>query len=83
MEQINLPAELRKRGFKLTPLPPLTPEQTEHIQKISNDVNKYLKIIEDAHKASKKSTLRFASSGFVIVRHEHRRHLTLNIQRQR
>ena len=67
MEQTNWPAELRKRGFKLTPLPPLTPEQRKHIQKISNDVNKFLTMMEEAHKASEKSTLRFARS----VTHHH------------
>ena len=62
MERINLVEELRKRGFKLTPLPPPTPEQMKHIQKVSQDVKKFLKKMDDAYKASAKSTLRFAAS---------------------
>ena len=62
MEKINLTEELRQRGFKLTPLPPPTPEQMEHIQEISKDVKKFLKMMDEAHRASAKSTLKFATS---------------------
>ena len=83
MERINWPEELRKRGFELTPLPPLTAEQMEHIQKISKGVNKFLQMMEKARKVSEKSTLRFARGGFVVARHEHRRCPSLNTQKQR
>ena len=63
---INLAEELRKRGIKTTPLPPLTPEQMEHIQKVNQDVKKFLKMMDEAHKASARSTLRFAT---IITHH--------------
>ena len=62
MEKINLAEELRQRGFKLTPLPPPTPEQMKRIQKANESVKKFLKMIDEAHKASAKSTLRFATT---------------------
>ena len=64
MAKINLEQELRKRGFKLTPLPPptLTPEQIKRIQETRESVKKFLKIMDAAHKASAKSTLRFAAT---------------------
>ena len=70
MEKINLAEELRKRGFKLTPLPPLTPEQMKQIQETNKHVVNFLKKIEEAHKASAKSTLRFDTK---ITRHSGRR----------
>ena len=79
MKQTNWPEELRKRGFELTPLPPLTPEQREDIQKINEDVNKFLKMVEKAHKASEKSTLRFARS--ITHHHGHRFFVTKTHQK--
>jgi len=83
MEQINWAKELRKRGFKLTPLPPLTPEQMKQIQETNEHVVNFLKKIEEAHKASEKSTLRFATSTSVVGQHSPRRFLFLNTQKQR
>ena len=37
----------------------LTPQETDHIEKIQEDVKNYLKKIDKAYKASKHSTLRF------------------------
>ena len=62
MTKINMAEELRKRGFKLTPLPPPTPEQMQQIQEANKDVVNFLKKIDEARKASAKSTLRFATS---------------------
>ena len=62
MAKINLAEELRKRGFKLTPLPPPTPEQMKHIQEANESVKNFLKMMDEAYKASAKSTLRFATS---------------------
>jgi hypothetical protein len=48
----------------LTPLPPptTTPEQMKRIQETRESVKKFLKIMDAAHKASAKSTLRFAAT---------------------
>ena len=54
---IDWAKELRKRGIKTTPLPPLTPEQMEHVHKVNQDVKKFLKMMDEAYKASAKSTL--------------------------
>lgn len=64
MAKINLEQELRKRGFKLTPLPPPTPtpEEMKRIQETRESVKKILKIMDVAYKASAKSTLRFAAT---------------------
>ena len=83
MKQTNWPTELRKRGLKLTPLHPLTSEQMEHIQKISQDVNKFLQMMEKARKTSEKSTLRFAKSAFIVAQHGQRSSPSLNTQKQR
>ena len=83
MAGINWLEELRKRGIKTTPLPPLTPEQMEHIQKVNRDVKKFLKMMDEARKASAKSTLRFTSPLFVVAQHGQGRSFLLNTQRQR
>ena len=62
MTKINMVEELRKQGFKLTPLPPPTPEQMKQIQETNEHVVNFLKKIDEAYKASAKSTLRFATS---------------------
>ena len=76
MTEINLVKELRKRGFKLTPLPPLTPEQMKHIQKTSQDVKNFWEIIDAAYRASAHSKLRFDT---LIVRHSLPRRSTRNL----
>ena len=62
MAETNWVKELRKRGFKLTPLPPPTPEQMKRILKANESVKKFLKMMDEAYKASAKSTLRFATT---------------------
>ena len=59
---MNWAEELRKRGIKTTPLPPLPPEQMDHIHKVNRDVKKFLKMMDEARKASASSTLRFATT---------------------
>ena len=54
--------ELHKRGIKTTPLPPPTPEQMERIQEANRGVVEFLKMMEEAYKASEKSTLQFGAS---------------------
>ena len=79
MPKINIAEELRKQGFKLTPLPPPTPEQMKQIQETNKHVVNFLKKIEEAHKASAKSTLRFATK----ITHHSGRHSLRNKNHQK
>ena len=69
---INPSEVFRKAGFKVTPLPPaqLTPEQEEHLRNVNQQVRKFLKMMDEARKASEHSKLRFKTP---IARHSNHR----------
>ena len=69
----------KKAGFKVVPTKTVTlsPEQIKRQQEVTDAVNKYIKTLQQAHKASENSTLVFKAQ------HQPKQINPLNIQRQR